>query len=99
VSSDEKIESHSLSIYEIDGGEKKLYCQSLCLAAKLFLDHKTLYYDVTPFKFYILTEDNIYGSHIAGYFSKVQILNLQSFTNNSFCRINYYLMIIIFHAL
>jgi hypothetical protein len=26
------------------------------LLAKLFLDHKTLYYDVEPFLFYIITE-------------------------------------------
>ena len=34
----------------------KLYCQSLCLLAKLFLDHKTLYFDVEPFLFYVLCE-------------------------------------------
>lgn len=30
----------------MDGKQNKLYCQNLCLLAKLFLDHKTLYYDV-----------------------------------------------------
>ena len=25
----------------------QVYCQCLCLLAKLFLDHKTLYYDVS----------------------------------------------------
>lgn len=38
--------------------------------AKLFLDHKTLYYDVEPFLFYILTETDASGCHIVGYFSK-----------------------------
>ena len=33
-----------------------MYCQNLCLLAKLFLDHKTLYFDVEPFLFYVLTE-------------------------------------------
>jgi hypothetical protein len=33
-----------------------VYCQSLCLLSKLFLDHKTLYYDVDPFLFYVLCE-------------------------------------------
>ena len=46
------------------------YCQNLCLLAKLFLDHKTLYYDVEPFMFYILTEYDRKGCHIVGYFSK-----------------------------
>ena len=45
--------------------------QNLCLLAKLFLDHKTLYYDVDAFLFYILTEVNDSGHHIVGYFSKV----------------------------
>ena len=30
--------------------------QNLCLLSKLFLDHKTLYYDVAAFLFYVLTE-------------------------------------------
>jgi len=60
----------SLSIYETDGKDYKLYCQNLCLVAKLFLDHKTLYYDVEPFMFYILCETDRTGAHIVGYFSK-----------------------------
>lgn len=59
-----------LSVYEADGGKCKLYCQNLCLLAKLFLDHKTLYYDVEPFLFYILTKNDKVGSRIVGYFSK-----------------------------
>lgn len=38
--------------------------------AKLFLDHKTLYYDVEPFFFYVLCEIDKKGAHIVGYFSK-----------------------------
>lgn len=38
--------------------------------AKLFLDHKTLYYDVVPFVFYVLTEVDKVGCHVVGYFSK-----------------------------
>merc|ERR1719219_2860082 len=60
----------SASIFEVDGKECKLYCQNLCLLAKLFLDHKTLYFDVEPFVFYILCEVDKYGAHIVGYFSK-----------------------------
>lgn len=48
----------------------KLYCQNLCLLAKLFLDHKTLYYDVEPFLFYVLTVVDRRGCHLVGYFSK-----------------------------
>lgn len=59
-----------LSVFEVDGKRNKLYCQNLCLLAKLFLDHKTLYYDVDAFLFYILTEVNKSGHHIVGYFSK-----------------------------
>jgi len=60
----------TLSIFEVDGKDFKLYCQNLCLLAKLFLDHKTLYFDVEPFIFYILCEIDRYGAHIVGYFSK-----------------------------
>ncbi|CAB4067211.1 MYST1 [Lepeophtheirus salmonis] len=60
----------TLSIFETDGKDFKLYCQNLCLLAKLFLDHKTLYFDVEPFLFYILCEINRFGAHVVGYFSK-----------------------------
>ena len=60
----------TLSIFEVDGKDHKLYCQNLCLMAKLFLDHKTLYFDVEPFLFYILCEIDKQGAHIVGYFSK-----------------------------
>jgi histone acetyltransferase MYST1 len=52
------------------GKDQKLYCQNFCLLAKLFLDHKTVYYSVAPFKFYILTEDTTRGGRIVGFFSK-----------------------------
>ena len=49
------------------------YAQNLCLLAKLFLDHKTLYYDTDPFLFYVMTEQDDRGFHIVGYFSKVKV--------------------------
>ena len=58
-------------MFEVDGRDHKIYCQNLCLLAKLFLDHKTLYFDVEPFWFYVLTEVDRQGCHIVGYFSKV----------------------------
>lgn len=61
---------NNLSVFEVDGAVSKLYCQNLCLIAKLFLDHKTLYYDVEPFLFYVLTINDNTGSHLVGYFSK-----------------------------
>ena len=51
--------AHSISVYEINGEDNKLFCQNLCLIAKLFLDHKSIYFDVSPFKFYVLTENDI----------------------------------------
>ena len=60
-----------IRVYECDGRENKLYCQCLCLLAKLFLDHKTLYYDVEPFLFYVFCEADGKGDcHVIGYFSK-----------------------------
>lgn len=58
------------SFFEIDGRKNKAYAQHLCLLAKLFLDHKTLYYDTDPFLFYILCEIDSRGYHLVGYFSK-----------------------------
>merc|ERR1711976_50418 len=60
----------TVSVFEVDGSDHKIYCQNLCLLAKLFLDHKTLYFDVEPFLFYILTEVDRTGCHLVGYFSK-----------------------------
>ncbi|XP_037725700.1 histone acetyltransferase Tip60 isoform X2 [Drosophila subpulchrella] len=61
---------HTISFFEIDGRKNKVYAQNLCLLAKLFLDHKTLYYDTDPFLFYVMTEFDSRGFHIVGYFSK-----------------------------
>lgn len=60
----------TISFFEIDGRKNKIYAQNLCLLAKLFLDHKTLYYDTDPFLFYVMTEFDNRGFHIVGYFSK-----------------------------
>jgi histone acetyltransferase HTATIP len=40
------------------------------LISKLFLDHKTLYYEVDPFLYYIMTRTDERGMHVLGYFSK-----------------------------
>lgn len=67
-----------ISFWEVDGRKNIEYCQNLCLLAKLFLNSKTLYYDVEPFVFYILTEiDELDSStfHFVGYFSKEKLNN------------------------
>ncbi|KAG7325537.1 hypothetical protein KOW79_011853 [Hemibagrus wyckioides] len=67
---DEIYRKGAISVFEVDGKKNKIYCQNLCLLAKLFLDHKTLYYDVEPFLFYVMTEADNTGCHLVGYFSK-----------------------------
>ncbi|KAI6221207.1 Histone acetyltransferase [Aphelenchoides besseyi] len=62
--------SDNISVFEIDGNSARVYCRNLCLLAKLFMDHKTLYFDVEPFLFYVLTVHDEHGSHFVGYFSK-----------------------------
>uniref|UniRef100_A0A7S3E6V0 histone acetyltransferase n=2 Tax=Rhodosorus marinus TaxID=101924 RepID=A0A7S3E6V0_9RHOD len=57
-------------VYEVDGAKNRMYCQNICYIAKLFLDHKTLYYDVNPFWFYVMCEVDSVGARIVGYFSK-----------------------------
>ena len=58
------------SFFEIDGRRQRTWCRNLCLLSKLFLDHKTLYYDVDPFLFYCMCTRDEYGCHLVGYFSK-----------------------------
>ena len=67
---DEIYRKDKLSVFEVCGKKYKQYCQNLCLIAKSFLDHKTLYYDVEPFLFYVMTTADSDGCHIVGYFSK-----------------------------
>ncbi|PHH92093.1 hypothetical protein CDD83_8944 [Cordyceps sp. RAO-2017] len=59
-----------VSFFEIDGRRQRTWCRNLCLLSKMFLDHKTLYYDVDPFLFYVMTTRSDKGCHIVGYFSK-----------------------------
>lgn len=59
-----------ISVYEMKGRNQKLPCQCLCLLGKLFIDHKTLFYDVEGFTFYVLCKCDNEGAHIAGFFSK-----------------------------
>jgi len=67
---DEIYRDNSVSVFEVDGRKNPVYCQNLCLLAKLFLGSKTLYYDVEPFLFYVMTEYDELGCHFVGYFSK-----------------------------
>jgi histone acetyltransferase HTATIP len=59
-----------VSFFEIDGRRQRTWCRNLCLLSKLFLDHKTLYYDVDPFLFYCMCTRDAHGCHLVGYFSK-----------------------------
>ena len=67
---DEIYRHGNISVFEVDGARARSFCQNLCLLAKLFLDHKTLYYDVDPFLFYVMTEWDEQGCHPVAYFSK-----------------------------
>ncbi|OAA79361.1 Acyl-CoA N-acyltransferase [Akanthomyces lecanii RCEF 1005] len=79
---DEIYRNDSISVFEVDGRKHPVYCQNLCLLAKLFLGSKTLYYDVEPFLFYVLCEYDDCGYHFVGYFSKEKRASSQ---NNVSC--------------
>jgi histone acetyltransferase SAS3 len=79
---DEIYRHNSVSVFEVDGRKNPVYCQNLCLLAKLFLGSKTLYYDVEPFLFYVLCEYDDLGYHFVGYFSKEKRASSQ---NNVSC--------------
>ncbi|TQV93004.1 hypothetical protein V2A60_003682 [Cordyceps javanica] len=59
-----------VSFFEIDGRRQRTWCRNLCLVSKMFLDHKTLYYDVDPFLFYVMAARTDKGFPFVGYFSK-----------------------------
>ncbi|CAK7208372.1 SAS complex subunit [Sporothrix curviconia] len=42
------------SIWEVDGEKDVLFCQNLSLFAKLFLDNKSVFFDVTGFYYFLL---------------------------------------------
>ncbi|KAJ2702607.1 K(lysine) acetyltransferase [Coemansia sp. IMI 209128] len=67
-------EDASTVLHEVDGKEHALYCQNMCLLSKLFLDQKTIYYDIGNFLFYVLlvkSTESIESQYtFAGYFSK-----------------------------
>lgn len=44
------------SMFEVSGLTERIYCENLCLIAKLFLDHKNIRFDCGPFLFYVLIE-------------------------------------------
>ncbi|KAK5152475.1 SAS complex subunit [Recurvomyces mirabilis] len=75
-------------IHEIDGAEHKLYAQHLSLLSKLFLDTKSVFFDVSTFLYYPLilrdnehqdsTPSHPYGQ-VVGFFSKEKM----SWDNNN----------------
>jgi hypothetical protein len=67
---DEIYRQGDLALFEVDGRKNRVYCQNLCLLAKMFLQSKTLYYEVGPFLFYVLTEWSANGATVVGFFSK-----------------------------
>ncbi|GKT27998.1 Histone acetyltransferase of the MYST family 1 [Aduncisulcus paluster] len=67
---DEIYRDANVSCFEVDGRLQKVYCQNLCLFAKLFLDDKALFYEVEAFLYYVMCRRDAFGFHLVGYFSK-----------------------------
>ncbi|KAK4218402.1 histone acetyltransferase [Rhypophila decipiens] len=42
------------SVWEVDGAKDVLFCQNLSLFAKLFLDNKSVFFDVAEFRYFLL---------------------------------------------
>ncbi|KAK2952293.1 putative Histone acetyltransferase KAT8 [Blattamonas nauphoetae] len=66
---DEIYRDANISLYYVSGREI-VYCQNLCLLMKLFIEHKTLFYDIESFAFFVLCEVDDEGAHIVAAFSK-----------------------------
>ena len=60
----------NVMMFEVDGKDEPAFCQRLGLLSKLFLEHKALDYDTSPFVYYVLTVLGTHGCEIVGYFSR-----------------------------
>ncbi|KAK0114668.1 hypothetical protein ONS95_014153 [Cadophora gregata] len=77
------------SIWEVDGGVETIFCQNLSLFAKLFLDNKSVFFDVSGFNYFLLVYTPPFNSphntsstpqkQIVGFFSKEKL----SWDNNN----------------
>ena len=70
------------AVYEVDGEEDQLFTQNLSLFAKLFLDNKSIFYDVSSFNYFLLVytpRSSDAPSQIIGFFSKEKM----SWDNNN----------------
>ena len=67
---DEIYRDDKVSMFEFDAKQQKVYTENLCYIAKLFLDHKNIWYEIDAFYFYVLCERKNDGYHMVGYFSK-----------------------------
>lgn len=79
---DESGEEGTWEVWEVDGEDDTLYCQNLSLFGKLWLDNKSIFFDVGNFKYYLLVfhgpsqDEHIGGNYIdgerqvVGFFSK-----------------------------
>ena len=65
------------AIHEVDGEDAPLFAQNLSLFAKLFLDNKSVFFDVSTFNYYLLTASP--SNQIVGFFSKEKM----SWDNNN----------------
>ncbi|PYH91545.1 MOZ/SAS-like protein, partial [Aspergillus ellipticus CBS 707.79] len=64
------------SVWELDGECHKLYAQNLSLFAKLFLDHKSVFFDVVSFLYYLLVFTDPHDPenyYVLGFFSKEKL--------------------------
>ncbi|CAJ0931410.1 unnamed protein product, partial [Mesorhabditis belari] len=65
----------NITIFEVNADTEdpvvKTYTQCLCLFSKLFMDNKTIYFDLREYSFYVLCQSDSSGNlRPAGYFSK-----------------------------
>lgn len=64
----------SYTIWEIDGAQEPLYCQNLSLFGKLFIDHKSVFFHVEGFLFYVLCDAaTSRRDQVMAFFSKVSV--------------------------
>ncbi|CAD6564515.1 MAG: hypothetical protein TREMPRED_005393, partial [Tremellales sp. Tagirdzhanova-0007] len=68
------------TIWEIDGAQASLYCQNLSLFGKLFIDHKSVFFHVDNFLFYVLCDAaTSRRDQVMAFFSKQEKLSYDDY--------------------
>ncbi|TIC12227.1 acyl-CoA N-acyltransferase [Wallemia mellicola] len=80
-------DGHGQRIYKVDGSFFKSFCQNLSLFGKLFIDNKTVYFDLESFDYFVLTDNDQPEKHNVDQYNLACIVTFPPFQNKSYGRL------------